>query len=117
MPILKRRKVITDDGNIPVVKRTFTHVETMGVIGDLIPCIHIAITCPLGFRIIHTLGFIGMDIITVTRRITAIIGDIIRIRTSIGDITVGAGMYPSHGELTIDATGDLKIDVLEVHAV
>ena len=117
MPILKRRKVITDDGSIPVVKRTFIHVGTPGVIGDLIRCIHIAITCPLGFRIIHTLGFIGMDIITVTRRITAIIGDIIRIRTSIGDITVGAGMYPSHGELTIDATGDLKIDVLEVHAV
>jgi len=89
----------------------------MGAIGDLIRCIHIAITCPLGFRIIHTLGFTGMDILTVTRRITAIIGDIIRIRTSIDDITVGVGMYPYHGELMIEATGDLKIGVLEVHAV
>ena len=114
--MLKRRKAITDDGSIPVVKRPFIHVGPPGAIGDLIRCIHIAITCPL-CRIIRTLGFIGMDIITVTRRITAIIGDIIPIRTSIGDITVGAGMYPSHGELTIDATGDLKIGVLGVHAV
>ena len=115
--MLKRRKVITDDGSIPVVKRTFIHVGTMGAIGDLIRCIRIAITCPLGFRIIHTLGFTGMDILTVTRRITAIIGDIIHIRTSIDDITVGVGMYPYHGELTIEATGDLKIGVLAVHAV
>lgn len=115
-PMLKSRKAITGDGSIRIVKHRFIHVGTPGVIGDLIRCIHIAITCPLGFRIIHTLGFIGMDI-TVTRLTTAIIGDIIHIRTSIGGITVGAGMSPSHGELTIEATGELKIGVLEVHAV
>ena len=115
--MLKRRKTITDDGSIPVARLMCIHVRTPGVIGDLIRCIHIAITCPLGFRIIHTLGFIGMDIITVTRRTTPIIGDIILIRTSIGDITVEAGMYPSHGGLTIGMICDLKIGVLGVHAV
>ena len=68
-------------------------------------------------RIIHTLGFTGTGPITVTRRITAIIEVIIHIRMSIGGITVGAGMSPSHGGLTIDATGDLRIDVLGVHGV
>ena len=115
--MLKSRKAITDDGSIHVVKRTFIHVGTPGATGDLIRCIHIAITCPLGFRIIHTLGFIGMDIITVTRHITAIIEDIILMRTSIGGITVEAGMSPYHGELTIEAIGDLKIGVREVRAV
>ena len=114
--MLKRRKAITDGGSIPVVRLMFIHVDTPGAIGDPIHCIHIAITCPL-CRIIHTLGFIGMDIITVTRRITAIIGDIIHIRTSIDGITVGVGMLRSHGGLTIGASGDLKTGVLGVHAV
>ena len=58
--------------------------------------------------------------ITVTRRTTAIIGATTLIRTSIGGLTVvtaGVGMYPSHGGLTTDATGDLKTGVLGVHGV
>ena len=113
--MLKRRKGTTDDGSIPVVKHTFIHVGTTVATGGLTHHIRTGIICPLCV-IIHTLGFTGLGIITVTRRITAITGDIIHIRTCIGGITVGAGMYPYHGELTIDATGDLKIGVLEVHA-
>ena len=70
-------------------------------------------------RIIRPLGFTDTDI-TVTRRTTAIIGATTLIRTSIGGLTVvtaGVGMYPSHGGLTTDATGDLKTGVLGVHGV
>jgi len=116
IPILKSLKAITDEGSLPVVKLTFIHADTPAAIGNLIHCIHIAITCPL-CRIIHLLGFTGMGIITVTRRTTAIIGDILHIGTSMGDITVEVDMYPYHGKLTIEGTGDLKIGVLEVHAV
>ena len=105
-----------DDGSIPVVRRTFIHAGTTAVIGDLTHRIRMAIIRLLGFRIIHTLGFMDMDI-TVTRRTTDIIGATTLIRTSIGGITVGAGIRPSHGGLTTDATCDLKTGVLGVHGV
>ena len=105
-----------DDGSIPVVRRKFTRADTTAAIGDITHCIHIAITCPL-CRIIHTLGFIGPGIITVTHPITAIIGATILMRTSIDAITVEVGMSLSHSELTIDVICDLKTGVLGVHAV
>jgi hypothetical protein len=113
--MLKRRKAITDDGSIPVVTRTFIHAGTTAAIGDLTHRIRMAIIRPL-CRIIRPLGFTDTGI-TVTRRTTAIIGATTLIRTSIGGLTVGVDMYPSHGGLTTDATGNLKTGVLAVHAV
>ena len=113
--MLKRQKAITGDGSIRIVKPTSTHADTTAATGDPTRCIHTALTCPLGFRIIHTLGFTDTDI-TATRLTTAITGDITRIRTFIDGITVGVGIHRSHYGRTIKGICDLKIGVLGVHA-
>ena len=106
---------ITDDGSVVIGRRTLPLIGTtpIGCLTERIRPTHHR------FGIIRIVRFIADTgtIMDTVRRITDIIAVIIRIETSTGGITVGAGIHRFHGGLTKKVICGLEIGVLGVHAV